>query len=259
MSFSIRFFGTSAASPSPRRGFACIGLVKDGGTAGEDITILDCGDGSIHRIIERNTNVLSISSILITHLHSDHLSGLTQIVETMGIEKRTRDLDVYGPRGLKDYFSMIQSVTNVAAGRRFEIKIHELAPSTSIPVSEYEISCFAMNHTVPCIGYRIEHRRSFSLAYTGDTEPCNNSVPLAHGVDLLIHEATFLAKDLQKARESKHSTPKEAAEIAMSSNAKSLILTHVSDRHETEEDMLKESQAFFSKTRVAYDGLEVPL
>lgn len=251
----MKFFGTSAADPSNNRGFACIGLVNGDEN---DVTLLDCGDGSIRKLLENNVDVLSISNILITHYHSDHLSGLTKIVETMGIKRRTSVLGLYGPGGLHEYFSLIQKTTNVAANRKFEIKINEISAGEKIQIGNYSVSSFLMQHTVPCLGYRFGGR-DISLAYTGDTEPCEGSLDLAKNVGLLIHEATFLEKDVDKARQSKHSTPREAARTARDASAKKLILTHVNEQCETEAEMLAEAHGIHSNVSVAYDGLEVDL
>jgi ribonuclease Z len=258
MSYSIRFFGTSSASPSLRRGFACLGLVKKIQSGNEDILLMDCGDGSIRKIMETKTSCLSISNILITHLHSDHLSGLIQIIETMSIEKRTRDLSVFGPKGLKEYFATAQKATNVASNRKFRIEIREVNHGEELSFSEIKVGTFLMQHTIPCLGYRIDNS-SFSLAYTGDTEPCANSVPLAQSTDLLIHEATYLEKDRTKAREAKHSTPREASEIATKAGAKALVLTHVNDRYETDKEMQEECEPVYPKAKIAHDGFEIRL
>lgn len=235
-----------------------MGLIHKNKLEGEDIILMDCGDGSIRKIMETNTDCGSISNIFITHYHSDHLSGLIQVIETMGIEKRTRDLFVYGPKGLKEYFSIAQKTTSVASNRRFEVNIREIEQGEKTLLGEYVITPVSMQHTIPCLGYRIEHS-AFSAAYTGDTEPCANSISLAQGVDLLIHEATYLKKDLAKAREAKHSTPREAAEIAIKAEARGLVLTHVNDRYESDKEMLQECERIYAKTKIACDGLEIEL
>lgn len=253
----IRFFGTSAAVPSIRRGFACIGLVSQANSENEEILLLDCGDGSIRKIMETNTNCLGISSILITHFHSDHLSGLAQIIESMAINRRKKDLSVYGPRGLKNYYTIVQETTNFAFKRNFEIKVHELETGQKILLGENKVTTIAMQHTIPCLGYRLESP-DFLLAYTGDTEPCNGAISLAQNADLLIHEATYLEKDKIKARESKHSTPREACETSNKARGvRKIILTHVNDKLETEQEMLEEAGKFHSDVRVAHDGMEV--
>jgi ribonuclease Z len=254
MRSKLLFYGTSAAPPSPRRGFSCIGLI--GGDS--SVTLFDCGDGSVNKILSAGTDVLSISRIFITHFHSDHLSGLTQIVETMGIRKRRNNLDVYGPKGLMDYFSTVEKITRVASNREFQIKLHELAPNNNESFDQISISAFEMTHTIPCIGYRID-AGDFVLAYTGDTEPCEKSIELGANSDYFIHEATFLQREENLARKSKHSTASEAGRSARKANARNLILTHVNDDHETEQEMLREVRSIFENTKVAHDGLELVL
>ena len=253
----VRFLGTGAANPSSKRGFSCIGVVTPR-AGGEDVVLLDCGDGSVGRILQARMSINSISNILITHFHSDHLSGLPQVVETMGIERREQDLNIFGPAGLSDYFSFIQKVTNVAATRKFHVRINEVEPKQKVQIGNFSVRTFEMTHTLPCIGYRLESE-GLSIAYTGDTEPCEGSRALSERVDLLIHEATYLAKDTEKARDAKHSTPGEAADTARHSEARNLILTHVNDSAESEDKMIDEARRFFQRVSVAQDGLEVPV
>jgi ribonuclease Z len=82
---------------------------------------------------------------------------------------------------------------------------------------------------------------------------------LARDADLLIHEATFLRKDASKAIEAKHSLPGEAAETARVAGTKELVLTHISDTHETEAEVQAESSSIFHEVQVARDDLEVKL
>ena len=91
---SVTFYGTSSAIPSRDRGFACIGL-SESETKG--LVLLDCGDGAIRNLLRFGADVNSISDILVSHYHSDHVTGITQIIETMGIRKRKTNLRVCGP------------------------------------------------------------------------------------------------------------------------------------------------------------------
>lgn len=75
-----------------------------------------------------------------------------------------------------------------------------------------------------------ETRLGRTIVVSGDTRPCDAIVARAVDCDLLIHEATFLDEDLDRARETHHSTAREAAEIAVEARARMLALTHVSMR-----------------------------
>ena len=216
--------------------------------------LLDCGDGSIRNLMRFGVDVQRISNIFISHYHSDHITGLTQIVETMGIRKREKELNVYGLPGLKDYFTTVERITSVAFNRKFKINLNEISFNQELHVGEFKIKTHEMVHTLPCIGYRLEAGGKL-IAYTGDTEPCAGAIEVGRGADLFIHEATFLKKDVAKARQSKHSLPSEAAENAKSAGARKLVLTHVHDFAENEDEMIEESKPIFKDTHVAYDGL----
>ena len=250
---SVTFFGTSAAAPSSERGFSCIGVIE-----GDDVILLDCGDGAIRNILRFGVDVRKISNILITHYHSDHLSGLTQILETMSMRKKLTGLNVYGPPGILEYLTTVQRITNVAFNRKFQIDLNELLPNELFKTALQKVSTFEMDHTLPALGYRIESSGKI-ISFTGDTQPCGSVNELGRNADLFIHEATFLQKDLEMARPSKHSTPRDAASAAALAKAESLVLTHVNDDYEKPKEMLAEATVEFAKVVVAHDGLRIDL
>ncbi len=91
------------------------------------------------------------------------------------------------------------------------------------------------------------------VAYVSDSRPCAAAVGLAKGADVLIHEATF-AHDLQEsAIEGRHSTAKEAAEIAKKAGVKRLFLTHISQRYKKPEMLEEEAKGIFKAARMAED------
>ena len=95
--------------------------------------------------------------------------------------------------------------------------------------------------------------RSFSAG-----RPCATTVDAASGADLLIHEATFGEEERDRARDTGHSTAKEAAQVALASQAKRLVLSHVSARYSISADeLVREAREVFQNTSVAKDGLEV--
>jgi len=104
-------------------------------------------------------------------------------------------------------------------------------------------------------------RRGRRIAYTGDTSPCNATLALAKDADILIHEATFGDELEDKALESGHSTPSQAAEIARKAGVKRLVLTHISGRYAMEDGFLDRARRIFPETIIAEDFmvLEVPL
>lgn len=96
------------------------------------------------------------------------------------------------------------------------------------------------------------------LVYSGDTRPCPALLEASRGADLLIHEATFGDEERERARETGHSTARQAAEVARDAGALQLALTHISARYTREApDLLAEAQSVFPATVVARDGLKL--
>jgi ribonuclease Z len=104
-----------------------------------------------------------------------------------------------------------------------------------------------------------EPRPGRKLALTGDTAPSPLVVQAAHGADLLVHEASFLAAEGERARETLHSTAAEAAEVARLAQVQLLALTHVSPRYFGPE-LAAEAREVFPGTVVPrdFDVIEVP-
>lgn len=86
------------------------------------------------------------------------------------------------------------------------------------------------------------------VVYTGDTRPTDGTVETAADADLLIHDGTFTQAHAERARDTAHSTAREAATVAQEANATRLALTHISTRHTGEAWKLEE------EARAAFDG-----
>jgi ribonuclease Z len=92
-----------------------------------------------------------------------------------------------------------------------------------------------------------------------DTVPCKNAYTLAENVDLLVCEATYKSELEEKGAEYGHMTAKQAASLANKSNAKKLILTHISARYKDAKEVEDDAKDIFDNVRCAYDFMKVEL
>ena len=105
-----------------------------------------------------------------------------------------------------------------------------------------------------------ESRPGRLVLYSGDTRPCNEIVERAAGADLLIHDCTFADEGSDRARETSHSTAREAAQVAERAGAKRLFLTHLSARYSANVAPLeREAREVYPRAEVAYDGLSLEI
>jgi ribonuclease Z len=104
-----------------------------------------------------------------------------------------------------------------------------------------------------------ETRRGRKVVLTGDTAPAETTRAMAHGADLLVHEATFTVEEADRAAETGHSTARAAAELAAAAEVTLLALTHVSPRYPAEE-LRAEARGVFEATIVPrdFDRVEIP-
>jgi ribonuclease Z len=104
-----------------------------------------------------------------------------------------------------------------------------------------------------------EARPGRKVVIAGDGAPSPLTVAVSHGADLLVHEATFSEDEADRARETMHSTARQAAEIAREADVKLLALNHVSPRH-APSVLLDEAVGVFARTILPrdFDRVEIP-
>jgi ribonuclease Z len=104
-----------------------------------------------------------------------------------------------------------------------------------------------------------EPRPGRKVVLSGDTAPSPTVLEAARGAEVLVHEATFLEEERERARETAHSTALEAAEIARDAEVGLLALTHLSNRYFGPE-VVREARTIFPETVVPkdFDVIDVP-
>ena len=97
---------------------------------------------------------------------------------------------------------------------------------------------------------------SFSYAFCSDTKYFEEISDIIKGVDLLYHESTFTDEHVDRAKKTYHSTASQAAQIALKSEAKRLIIGHFSNRYADLNVLLSEAKSVFKNTKLAIQGTE---
>ncbi len=100
-------------------------------------------------------------------------------------------------------------------------------------------------------------QRGRKISFILDTVFTESAIKLAEDSDVMISEAAYTSKLEEKAEKYKHMTAKQAAYIANVANAKRLILTHISQRYKTSDEILDDAKQAFDNVEVAYDFMKI--
>jgi ribonuclease Z len=146
MKIPIYFLGTGQAVPTIKRNHTSILLSYKN----ENIMV-DCGEGTQRQIRKMKINPCSLTRILITHWHGDHILGLPGLFQTLALNGYNKKLHVYGPYGTKKYLSAILNMF-VFVGK-LDIEIHEIDEGKIIDEKEFYIESKRMKHSTYCLAY----------------------------------------------------------------------------------------------------------
>lgn len=146
MNFEVFVLGTGGMMPLPNR-FLTSAMVRREG----ELFLFDCGEGTQVSLKMLNLRWKHISSIFITHMHADHVTGLPGMLMLSSQVDRTEPLYLYGPRKLKDYVEETRKILDMYIN--YEIVVVEAKPGVVVETDEYIIEAFQLNHTKPCLGY----------------------------------------------------------------------------------------------------------
>jgi ribonuclease Z len=102
-------------------------------------------------------------------------------------------------------------------------------------------------------------RRGRKIVYSGDTAPCDSLRVAARAADVLVHESSFGDEEVARAAQTRHSTARQAAEIANAAEVNLLCLTHVSGRYFGKE-LRDQAREVFANTELPrdFDIVEIP-
>ncbi|QFZ17076.1 MBL fold metallo-hydrolase [Saccharothrix syringae] len=193
---------------------------------------IELGSGAL-AALQAHHDPFSLDALLFSHLHPDHCSDFTTLAVTRRYhthppyDTRERRLPVHGPAESPDRFARAYAETaeellTTDLGDVFEF--HALVDRAPFRVGPFEITPVLVDHPVETYGFRIA-TESATLAYTGDTGPCEALTTLAAGVDVLLSEATWTHAEDRPAGH--HLSGVQAGDLAAAAGVGRLLLTHV--------------------------------
>lgn len=139
--------GTGGALPLPERALSSL-YVRTGGRA----LLIDCGEGTQVGIRRLKWGFRCIDALLITHYHGDHCGGLPGLLLSLDKAGRNEPFHIYGPAGLR---RIVEGLRVIAPALSYPLVLHELPPGESFSLIGMEITCFPLDHGIPCLGYRL--------------------------------------------------------------------------------------------------------
>jgi ribonuclease Z len=218
-------------------------LVRAGGQS----FLVDCGSGVTQRLLGAGSKGAELDAVLLTHLHSDHVVDLFQLVISSWHQARERPQRVLGPPGTK---RMVEAMLAMWKPEYEQRIAHEKRPSThalEIEVTEFDageiwsaagvtISAVEVRHQPVKFAYGFvfaaEGRR---LVFSGDTAYCPELIAAGQGADVLVHECFIhglmkpgpgrTAEGLA-AVASYHTLSREVGKVAAAMRARCLVLNH---------------------------------
>jgi ribonuclease Z len=257
--------GSGAPFPDPERAGSST-LVR---TSAGDL-LFDCGRGVLMRAAAVGAGAGALRALFLTHLHSDHITDLNDVVTTRWIMSfQPHPLPLCGPPGTAALMAATEAMLGPDIGYRMEhhddltwapsTEITECARGEVLADGAVRVTAAPTDHAPvrPTVGYRVDDGPA-SVVIAGDTVPCPGLDELCAGADVLVH--TVIRPDqlaplgiprLTDVLEY-HSSVEDAARTAARAGVGTLVLTHLvpAPRPEQEHEWAERASAEFDGTVV---------
>jgi ribonuclease Z len=219
--------------------------------------LVDCVGNPVVRLEQAGIDPLSLTDIILTHFHPDHVSGVPLLLMDLWLMGRHTPLNVYGLHYTIDRIETMMGLYGWAEWPNFftvnfcRVPADEMA--LVLDVEDMRIYSSPVKHFLPNIGLRIELKaEKKSFAYSCDTEPCEQVQRLAAGADILLHEASGSSAG--------HSSAAQAADIARGAEVGALYLIHYPTGRFANGDLVAEAKTRFpGHIQLATDLMEIDL
>ncbi|MBS9523170.1 ribonuclease Z [Litoribacter alkaliphilus] len=149
MDFHVTILGSNSAAPAHDRN-----QTSQIVTIGRVSVLVDCGEGTQIQFRKFGVKTSRIEYILISHLHGDHYLGLMGILSTFHLNKRTKPLTVFGPKGLDEIITVQLKYGNIKLNYPLNfVLINPKEKTKLIDHKFFEVYSFPTKHRVPCTGF----------------------------------------------------------------------------------------------------------
>jgi ribonuclease Z len=245
----VVLLGTGYPCPDPDRAGPSTAVIAHG-----RYFIVDAGRAVVLRLSALQRPIPPITAVLLTHLHSDHTSGLPDLFNSSWVMGRKQPLQLYGPRGTQEmadgllkFFAedihIRRDLVEKLDEKGAQIDVHIIGEETVYKDDEVTITAFAVDHrpVEPAFGYKFESGGKI-IVISGDTAPTDNLVKSARGADILVHEV-YMPGYFSNARSVEitrgdtaevarrlgryHTNAEQVGKIAAAAGVKKLVLTHL--------------------------------
>lgn len=254
--FRVVLLGTGTPAPSLAR-LGPSTLVE----AGVEKLIFDVGRNVYVRLNQAGIAFPDITGLLLTHLHSDHVSGLPDLWLTgrFAGKPRATNLEVWGPAGTQRMLAhLIEAYQFDLTSRKHlppsqgSLVSHEIVEGTVFSRNGVTVSAFLVDHggVAPAFGYRIDYGGR-SVVLSGDTRLSPHLIEKSVGVDLIVHEVAAVATAASTPDTERimglHLTPEEAGTVFSKVRPKLAVYSHIVTFGVPDDELI-------SRTRSTYAG-----
>lgn len=148
MQVRVVILGSSGGLPTPERGLPAVILEGDGG-----IILMDCGEGTQRQMMRAGYSLCKKMKILITHLHGDHVFGLPGLIQSMNLLNRVHPLEIYGPRGLRDFID--ETTVSTMSEPNFDLSVFEVGEGEIFSGRNVAVRGAWSDHSRANMSYRV--------------------------------------------------------------------------------------------------------